>query len=91
MIQDVSPYTNCYAIDTEDGDLYVERRTFKRIPSDESIVHSVKEGETLQNIAFQYYGNSGYWGIIGDANNIYDAFNDIPAGTELIIPTNGGY
>lgn len=90
MKQEISPYTNSYALDSDDGDITVERRPFRRIPSNNVITHTVMDGETIQNIAFQYYGNSGYWGIIADTNNIYNPFDDLQPGIELIIPTNGG-
>lgn len=89
MKQEVNPYTDAYLIDYQDGDVSLERRPYKQTPSSELITHTVLEGETIQSIAFQYYGDSGYWGIIADINNVYFPFDDVTAGKELIIPTNG--
>ena len=62
---------------------------WKGISSDH-IIHSVLEGETIQNIAFKYYGDSGMWGVIADANDILNPFEDVHEDMELIIPNYGG-
>ena len=54
------------------------------------MIHSVLEGETIQNIAFKYYEDSGMWGVIADANDILNPFEDLHADMELIIPNYGG-
>lgn len=82
----VNPYTDAYIIKYKDGDVSLERNFSSPEWSPQSIVHTVLEGETLQGIAFRYYGDSGKWGTIADANGIFNAFTDIEAGDELIIP-----
>ena len=49
------------------------------------IKHTVKVGETLDSIAYEYYKASGYWLMLMDINNVYNPF-DIEAGLVLIIP-----
>jgi nucleoid-associated protein YgaU len=52
------------------------------------IVHTLLEGETLQSVAFRYYGDSGLWADIADANNIIDPFTEVYRGKQLIIPNS---
>lgn len=40
----------------------------------------------LDHIANKYYGNPAYWWVIANANNIFDAFDEIKIGTVLRIP-----
>lgn len=87
-IPGTSPYEDSYVIKFHDGDRSLERN-ISSISSDH-IIHSVLEGETIQNIAFKYYGDSGMWGVIADANDILNPFEDLHADMELIIPNYGG-
>jgi hypothetical protein len=47
--------------------------------------HEVIEGERLDEIAFRYYGYSGYWRLLASFNNLGDAIT-IPGGFLLVIP-----
>ena len=73
-----SPYDDAYIIKFPNGDLALERNK------------AVLEGETIQSIAFRYYGDSGFWGVIADANDILNPFEDLHADMQLIIPNYGG-
>lgn len=86
-IPGTSPYKDSFVIKYPDGDISLERN-IPSIPSDH-IIHTVLEGETIQNIAFRYYGDSGMWGVIADANDILNPFEDLHADMELIIPSYG--
>ena len=46
--------------------------------------HTLREGETLQGLAFDYYGDWELWTVIADAND-FDT-DDVPAGTEVRVP-----
>ena len=73
----MNPYSGGYIIDFGDGDMILEKpRT----------VNTTLEGETLQNIAFRYYGDSGYWTIIAEANNLFFPLRELEDGMEIIIP-----
>lgn len=50
-------------------------------------IHSLKEGERIDQIAFRAYGDSSYWWIIAAASGIGWGLQ-IPPGTILRIPTN---
>lgn len=62
-----------------------------RVPKDnsalvgETIVYRVKPGDTLDLLAFQFYGNEIYWYLIADANDIFFAHDLVP-GRDIIIP-----
>lgn len=81
------PYSGGVTIDLGDGDVQVERAPLQpTYLSGYKAIHTVLEGETIQSIAFQYYGDSGYWMNICDVNSIYDPLEELKPGMELFIP-----
>lgn len=84
-------YSAGYAIKYSNGDYSLE----KPIPvvqfSDSDKVHVVMDGETLQSIAYRYFGDSGYWYVIAETNQIINPFSDkeFYIGKRLIIPLYG--
>lgn len=84
-----SPYENAYALRYDNGDYSLETNppTVAYSPNDKQ--HTVKEGETLQNIAFRYYGDSGKWYLIAEANTILNPFKELVGGRILRIPSYG--
>lgn len=82
--QRFDPYGDSYIVQYPDGNVFLERNTLKSRTTYKS--HTVKEGETIQSIAFQYYGDSGYWVYIADYNAVYNPFIDLEEGLELLIP-----
>lgn len=79
-----NPYLDGYIISYPNGDVSLERQPLEF--SGDYLVHTVLEGETIQSIAFRYYGDSGYWFYIADINNIFNSFVDLVEGMELLIP-----
>lgn len=88
-IKGASPYNNAYALKYNDGDYSLEAKPLVVLESPNDIQHTVKDGETLQNIAFRYYGDSGKWYIIAEANKILNPFKELEMGTLIRIPTYG--
>lgn len=82
---DFNPYSDSVAILFDNGDIILVRQIQKKINN--TIVHTVKEGETIQSIAFQYYGDSGYWVYICDINNIFNPFVELEEGMQIYIPS----
>ena len=41
------------------------------------VVHSVKQEDTLDSLAYKYYGRPDYFWIIADFNNINDSFVEL--------------
>lgn len=88
-LKGASPYNNAYALKYNDGDYSLEAKLPVVPESPNDIQHTVKDGETLQNIAFRYYGDSGKWYIIAEANKILNPFKELEMGTLIRIPTYG--
>ena len=89
-IKGASPYNNAYALKYNDGDYSLEAKPPIVPESPNDIQHTVKDGETLQNIAFRYYGDSGKWYLIAEANNILNPFQELEPYQILRIPMYGG-
>lgn len=82
-----SPYNihDSYILEYNDSESSLERSDISESLNSSGVVHTVLEGETLQNISFKYYGTSGRWGDIASLNNLIDPF-DIEKGDTLLIP-----
>ena len=60
---------------------------YQRIPETNGDLHVIStEGDRLDNLAFQFYGDPNLWWYIAKANDL-TAIN-IPAGTSLRIPAS---
>lgn len=81
------PYgTSSVVYDLGNGDISLERVPKQAgITTKSSTIHTVKDGETIQGIAFQYYGDSGKWVDIADLNSLYFPFRDLKVGMKLLI------
>lgn len=86
-IQGASPFDKGRIIKFPDGDQILVRDPY--LISESFVTHTVLEGQTIQNIAFAYYGDSGLWGLIADANGIMNPFEDLHSGLQLKIPNYG--
>lgn len=80
-----SPFDKCIKIRFNASEVVKERLQTSRT-NHTSILHTVKPGETIQGIAFKYYGDSGKWGDIADVNNIYFPFEELDEGQQIVIP-----
>lgn len=81
----LSPYSNnAYKVEYEEGDVSLERITNPEL-SDSGLRVTLLEGQTLQELSFLYYGDSGRWGDIASINEIDDPFN-LPVGSSIILP-----
>jgi|TARA_R110000851_G_scaffold1514_4_gene5626 nucleoid-associated protein YgaU len=77
----------------EQGEKMLERGDLIYNPSVLDKTHTVKDNETIWNIAYEEYQNqvlnpSRYWWVIARVNDIFDPF-DLSAfqGKEIIIPS----
>lgn len=86
-IPGASPFDKGRIIKFPNGDQELVRDPY--VASDSYATHTVLEGQTIQNIAFAYYGDSGLWGLIADSNGILNPFEDLHEGMQLIIPNYG--
>ena len=78
-LKGASPYNNAYALKYNDGDYSLEAKppVVPESPND------------IQNIAFRYYGDSGKWYVIAEANKILNPFKELEMGTLIRIPIYG--
>lgn len=89
MIKEHSRYTNTLRYE-RDGRVVLKSREIKDYS--EGIVHQFRQGDTLDNLAYQYYGTPKYWWVILQANNYrleedikYGDFVNIPPKEEVLI------
>lgn len=84
-MSNTSPYhTESYKVKYQDGEVSLERWGHNNL-EDSGIVHTVLDGQTLQEISYIYYRDSGRWGDIATFNDIYDPF-ELEIGSSIIIP-----
>ena len=63
---------------------------YQRIPETNGDLHVIStEGDRLDNLAFQFYGDPSLWWYIAKANNLTSM--TIPPGTSLRIPATTQY
>ena len=81
-----SPFaTDSYVVVYPDGrkSLYRDKLVYNPLPNDQYKL--LIDGDTLDGIAFDYYGNSKYWWVLADVNNIENPFI-LETGTPILIP-----
>ena len=67
--------------------LSYETTLYQRISETNGDLHVIStEGDRLDNLAFQFYGDPSLWWYIAKANNL-TALN-VPAGKSLVIPAS---
>lgn len=79
------PYSNGLIISYPEGDFSLERIPPQFVDNQDDKLHIVKDEDTLNSIAQQYYKEGKYWYIIADKNNLLDIFT-LYTGQQLIIP-----
>lgn len=86
-----SPYNNAHIIKYDDGEYSLENVIPIPVLSDNDKIHTIMDGETLQSIAYRYYGDSGFWYQIAEANSIINPMdsNEVYIGRRLRIPLYG--
>lgn len=82
-----NPFSNSYICKNSEGYI-MQFYNPPIIDRSTCTLHTVKPGETLQEIAAFIYGDSGLWFIIAEANNILNPFKEVKDGMILLIPTN---
>ncbi|HHV62128.1 MAG TPA: LysM peptidoglycan-binding domain-containing protein [Firmicutes bacterium] len=88
MIYEDSRYAKMeVALDAEGRPYIVGRRRMPKTDWPDNRAHTVKDGDTLWMLAWQYLGDAEYWWVIADFNNIKDPWEPLEAGRILIIPS----
>lgn len=89
-----NPYRNGIVLvfgDSLDDESALYRYKYNYVKSANDKVHTVSEFDDLCNIAFWYYGNSKWWFLIADANQLENYWELPPSGSTLIIPDLAKY
>lgn len=83
-----NPYSVGSIFQFPEGDVLLDRVPLTYVPSSTDRYYTVEQGESLWSIAGRadVFGQSKYWWIIADVNDIDNGFN-LGVGTTLIIPT----
>lgn len=85
VLRDDNPYYNGTVFVFPDGSLALDRTPVVYERSDKDRYYTTGQGEELDPIAYEGYGNSKLWHIIADVNGIFFPF-EIDPGQTLIIP-----
>ena len=73
----------------KDGRTVYKTKIYPRIPKLNSDIYIVtQDGDRLDTISYQYYGDSSLWWVIASANNIHDPSFAVADGTVLRLPVN---
>lgn len=86
MIYRGSRYTKTYLYNRGEVSIF-KIRQLNKFNSRDSKVHILTEGETLDGLAYIYYGDSQLWWGILEANPRYSSPLDLKPGDELLIPS----
>lgn len=84
----MGPYDNASEIYFPNGDVLLENESnYSRINSNYLLNsdYVIQEGDTLQSIAYSIYGDSGFWWIIAETNNILNPFEELVVGNTLTV------
>ena len=80
-------YADGIVIQYPEGDFSLQREKMQFVEGLEDRNHIVKDDDDLLSIAIKYYGNSKYWYVIADRNELnMDNIFSILVGSELVIP-----
>ena len=82
-----SRYQNNQIQKLKDGREVYRTRIYPNIPLKDTDMYIVsQEGDRLDTLAYQYYGDQSLWWILATANNIHDASFAVEDGTILRVP-----
>lgn len=83
-----NPYSIGNVFIFEEGDYELERQPLLYVKSINDKYVTTVQGDTLGSIAHEHYGNSKYWWIILDVNDVdyIGPLFEVPDGTTLLIP-----
>lgn len=81
-----SPYSgNGLQINFDNGEKTLVRSKLQHEPTPNDQYHIITHHDELTNLAFDYYGDSKYWWVICDVNDIDNPLI-LEAGNTIIIP-----
>ncbi len=85
----VSRYSSFPYYYNVDDKKYIYGTTSQIVKSIPYVIHKIKNDETLDSIALDYYNNPTYFWILADFNNIQDPYIKLKANDTLNVPAIG--
>lgn len=85
VLREDNPFYNGVVFVFPDGSLSLDRTPVQYSPSVNDRYYTVSENESITDISFAAYGDSKYWWVLADVNNIFTPWC-ISAGTTLVVP-----
>lgn len=83
-------YSDSAIVRYKNGDITLDRTPIVHRVSTGDKYHTIRQDETLPDIAFKEYNDPLLWFIIADVNRIFNPF-DLEVGNKLIIPNKDLY
>lgn len=80
-----NPFTIGVKTTFEDGTESLDRPRLVHVPSIKDKFHTITDYDDLQSISFKHWGDSKYWWVLRDVNNLDDIFT-LDVGNSLVIP-----
>lgn len=80
-----NPYSNGEIFVFNEGDSVMDGNTIDYIKSIKDRYFTVEQGDSLWSISFEAYGDSKYYWVIAQANNIDESYR-LDIGQSLLIP-----
>lgn len=77
---------NRLAVDADGRELYDLRDPMPRRALQDAQRIILQQGDTLHQIAFEYYGDARLWWAIADFNGIFDVTTELVKGKAITIP-----
>lgn len=83
-------YKDGHIINYEEGDRSLQRYKLEHTEDIEDKAYTIRQEDTIDAIAFKFYGNPFMWYIIADINDIDNPLQ-LVVGEDLIIPNINRY
>lgn len=80
-----NPFITGYLNEFSDNTPLLLRKQLEYVPSPKDQFYVIQMGLDLTDIAYRFYGDSKYWFVLVDINNIINPF-ELVVGDTLIIP-----
>lgn len=80
-----NPYSTGEIFIFPEGDYLLDRVEFTYVKSIRDRYFTVNQEDNINDIAFKAYGNSKWWWVIADINNITFPF-ELSMGSTLLVP-----
>lgn len=83
-----NPYARGTIFTFSGGEKFFRRKKIEYTQGPTDLLHLVRADDNLSNLAYKYYGDSKYWWVIADANNIHEPLDiaSVYQGKNLLIP-----